>query len=158
MKPTQIGEKSEFSRIYDVSRLNTPITIKANAEERTALARRLELESIESLEGELVFRAGKQDTTLLEGTLRAQVTQTCVITLEPVPATLTIPVETTFDDAARVEALLARTDPEAPEFLDIPEPVSDGKIDLGEFLVQILSLSLDPYPRKEGATFDGYEI
>jgi hypothetical protein len=37
---------------------------------------------------------------------------------------------------------------------DDPEPLVDGKIDLGALATEFLILGLDPYPRKPGAVFD----
>jgi uncharacterized metal-binding protein YceD (DUF177 family) len=37
---------------------------------------------------------------------------------------------------------------------DPPELVDEGRIDLGELVVEQLVLALNPYPRAEGADFD----
>ena len=36
---------------------------------------------------------------------------------------------------------------------DEPDPIVDGKIDLGALAAEFLALGLDPYPRKPGAEF-----
>ncbi|MCT6647115.1 DUF177 domain-containing protein, partial [Enterococcus faecalis] len=36
---------------------------------------------------------------------------------------------------------------------DDVDPIEDGKIDLGQYAVEQLALSLDPFPRKPGAEF-----
>ena len=36
---------------------------------------------------------------------------------------------------------------------DAPDPIVDGKIDLGALAAEFLALGLDPYPRKPGAEF-----
>ena len=38
--------------------------------------------------------------------------------------------------------------------LDWPEPIIDGRIDLGTVVYETLATSLDPYPKREGASFD----
>ena len=35
--------------------------------------------------------------------------------------------------------------------LDQPEPLVDGKIDVGEVVAQFLAVAMNPYPRKDGA-------
>ena len=40
------------------------------------------------------------------------------------------------------------------QLYDWPEPIVDGKIDLGPFIYETLATSLDPYPRKQGVSFD----
>jgi hypothetical protein len=37
---------------------------------------------------------------------------------------------------------------------DEPDPVIDGKIDLGALAAEFFALGLDPYPRKPGAILD----
>ena len=37
---------------------------------------------------------------------------------------------------------------------DEPDPVIDGKIDLGALTAEFFALGLDPYPRKPGAVLD----
>ncbi len=37
---------------------------------------------------------------------------------------------------------------------DEPDPVIDGKIDLGALAAEFFALGLDPYPRKPGAVLD----
>lgn len=57
---------------------------------------------------------------------------------------------------AKREKILENQDPEVP-FLDEkddPEPVIDGKIDLGELTTQYLCLAMPPYPHKEGVRYD----
>jgi hypothetical protein len=37
---------------------------------------------------------------------------------------------------------------------DEPDPIIDGKIDLGALTAEFFALGLDPYPRKPGAALD----
>lgn len=55
----------------------------------------------------------------------------------------------TFGDA-EPEPDLAEIDIDF-EDSDPPEPILDGKIDLGAVVAEQLSLGLDPYPRRAGA-------
>lgn len=36
---------------------------------------------------------------------------------------------------------------------DEPDPIIDGKVDLGVLAAEFFALGLDPYPRKPGASF-----
>ncbi len=81
-----------------------------------------------------------------EGVVRAAVTQTCVVTLDPFAQNVEEPWEVRFaPDAPALE------DETAP--LDAPDPIIDGTIEVGGLIVEFLALALDPYPRKPGATF-----
>ncbi len=60
--------------------------------------------------------------------------------------------EAEVDAQAAVRAARPATaDDEALD--DLPDPIVNGRIDLGALAAEILVLSLDPYPRKPGAAF-----
>ena len=44
------------------------------------------------------------------------------------------------------------------EQADPPDPIVDGRIDLGAIALEFLTLSLDLYPRKPGAEFADVQI
>ncbi|MDA5094318.1 DUF177 domain-containing protein [Aliiroseovarius sp. KMU-50] len=89
---------------------------------------------------------GKQDWKL-DGHLGATVTQTCVVTLEPV----TTRIE---EDIKRHWIAGLVVNPEGDE-IEMPEDVTQEPlgdvIDLGDVAVEALALSLPLYPRAEGA-------
>lgn len=142
----------ELSRPFAVDRLGATGAeerIVASPAERAAVAKRLDLVALDRLEAQLSLRLAAGATLLkVTGRIEADVVQSCVVTLEPVPATLSLPVDITF--------ALTRADPaeEAEESVDpdAPEPLPPGGLDLGEEVVQMLSLGLDPYPRAPGAS------
>ena len=80
---------------------------------------------------------------------QAQVTQLCVVTLEPFEAGIEEQVELRFVPAAKIE----EEEELPPESLEGPDeiPYENDVIDLGEALAEQLALALDPYPRKPGA-------
>jgi uncharacterized metal-binding protein YceD (DUF177 family) len=125
------------------------VCIEARPEERRALARRFGLLSLDRLEARLTL-SRRQGGRLLavEGEIAADVVQECVITLEPVPATVAERVEELFTLAGG-----APTHPgaEVEVALDAPEPLEGDVIDLGEIAAQCLLLALDPYPRSPSA-------
>jgi uncharacterized metal-binding protein YceD (DUF177 family) len=91
----------------------------------------------------------------LTGQLQADVTQTCVVTLDPVEARLDVPVEVEFLPDSLVEEFERRADqPDNQGLLDWPEAVLDGTIDLGPVIYETLATALDPYPKRAGASFD----
>ena len=52
---------------------------------------------------------------------------------------------------------LARQDAEeagTQGLIDWPEAVVEGRIDLGPLIYETLATALDPYPRREGVSFD----
>lgn len=125
--------------------------------EREAVARLLDLVALEALRFRGRFHFGGEGRLRLDGTLAAQVTQTCVVSLDPIESTIEVPVEADFWPQARIEALASTVDEAASHgILDWPEPIVDGRIELGELLYETLATALDPYPRREGASF-GWE-
>jgi uncharacterized metal-binding protein YceD (DUF177 family) len=125
------------------------IAIEAEAGERKALAKRFALPAIDHLSAELsLTRTGEHIQAY--GRLRAEVTQSCVATREPVKASLDEPFEIIFtpqQDAQRggeEEIELSESDCDVVFY-------EGASIDVGEAVAETLSLSLDPWPRAPGA-------
>jgi uncharacterized metal-binding protein YceD (DUF177 family) len=90
----------------------------------------------------------------VSGRVRAQVEQTCVVTLEPLTSDFDEAIDVMFAPEAR-EATAAKDDgDEDPLGEDPPEPIVNGEIDLGALATEFLLLGLDPYPRKPGVVFE----
>ncbi len=143
----------EFSRVVALDDLRgAPLrqTIEATAEECARLAARLGLAALESLTATVTLEPRKGGRMVVaSGSFEAALTQTCVVTLEPLPRT----VSETFEDRLAVEPdagaeAIIEFDPETEEE---PEPIDGDSVDIGELVAQHLSLALDPYPRAEGA-------
>ncbi len=123
--------------------------LDASPAERAALAEVLDLQAIDRLVAKLTLRRLSSGLIEVKGALESEVVQTCGVTLEPVPAKVAETFRLTFGDA-QPEPDLSEIDIDF-EDSDPPEPILDGKIDLGALVAEQLSLGLDPYPRKEGA-------
>jgi uncharacterized metal-binding protein YceD (DUF177 family) len=117
--------------------------VVATAAECAALARRFGILAIGSLQAELALRPDRDGAIRAEGRLEAEVTQTCVVSLEPVDQRVSAPVLLRFlpPDAT------PNDDPESPDEIE-----TDGDtLDLGEAVAEQLALALDPYPRRPDA-------
>ena len=143
----------EFSRpvpTQEIGETEISEVIEATAAERTALAERFGLLSLQRLTAECRLRREGGETIRVAGRFQAQVTQACVVTLEPVASDVVDSFSLLFSEEAG-------PDPSASEVLvelddeDPPEPVPPGGIDLGEVVAEQLALALDPYPRAAGA-------
>jgi uncharacterized metal-binding protein YceD (DUF177 family) len=132
--------------------------IDVNRGERETIAALLDLAALDRLT--FAFRVNRrgQGRFALRGTLAASVTQTCVVSLEPVTSTLDVPVEVEFWPLHLIEDC-AETVHEAASHgtLDWPEPIIDNKIDLGPVIYETLATALDPYPKREGVSFEWSE-
>ncbi len=133
----------EFSRRIDVARLggaDAVHDISANETERAALAKRFDLVSLDRLDAHVTLRRVAGGMVRLEASLTADLVQTDVVTLDPVPAHVEDDFSLLFGGEADDAAAL---DPDA----ELVEPLVDGHIDIGEAVAQQLSLAMDPYPR-----------
>ena len=150
-------ERSPLSRPLKVDEIKDGANgkIEATPAELAAMAKLLELKGLERLSFAYRLNHSAGDRLRLTGRLTAKATQTCVVTLEPVEATIDVPVEAQFCPAELIDQLERSADePGGPGQLDWPEPIVDAKMDLGPFIYETLATSLDPYPRKQGASFD----
>ena len=152
------GAPPEFSRPLETSDLEDGDEgnrhLVADDDERAALRQRFDLLSLDSLEADLRYR---RDGRIVEvaGRLRGELTQTCVVSLEPMATTVDEQFVRRFDpDMAPVED--DELDLTVDDLLDetVCDPLIDDTIDLGEVVAEQLGLAIDPYPRKEGAQID----
>jgi uncharacterized metal-binding protein YceD (DUF177 family) len=123
--------------------------IVARPEERAALAKRLKILDLLRFEAHVDVDPERDSMLVVSGTLFAEVVQQCVVTLEPITEEvrerfdlLYAPAHTIKQDA---DGNLG--DGEA----ELPEPIENGVLDLGEVVAQQLAMAINPYPRKEGA-------
>jgi uncharacterized metal-binding protein YceD (DUF177 family) len=136
-----------LDQIRDGERLE----LVADDEERGATARRLGVEGLERLEAHVGLTKTSSkigDIVRAKGRLTASLTQSCVVTGDPVAAHVDAPFEILFvpepNGASDEEVELGEAD------CDIV--FTDGAaIDLGGAIADTLALSLDPYPRSAGA-------
>jgi len=144
--------RPELSRVVEVGEIASGGTlqeVEANAAERMALAERLGVLEVASLTATVEVRPVRGGAAIrLDGRFEAEVVQQCVVTLEPVSAH----VKHAFTQFFMADFDAGGTIDISPEDEDI-EPLTDGRIDVGEAVVQQLALELDPYPRADGVVF-----
>ena len=156
------SDRAPWSRKFPVDRFGPQeqmIRIEATPEERAAIANAYDCLSVAAMAAEFAVRR-RGERVHVEGKLRAEVTQRCVVTLEPVAAKIVETIDLAFAPSA--PAPRRETDGTAEEMLsldaeDPPEPIEHGQIDLGGAALEFFALALDPYPRKPGAVFKGVE-
>jgi uncharacterized metal-binding protein YceD (DUF177 family) len=144
-RPVRLDELSAQERIYE---------IEANPTERAALAQRFALQEI----GKLVATVGIRNErggqgVRLKARFEAELVQTCVVTLDPVPARIDSTFEVVYDRSTKDvghEVVVDRSD------VDVL-PLEGETVDIGEAVAEELALSLDPYPRVPGAVVEGGE-
>jgi uncharacterized metal-binding protein YceD (DUF177 family) len=154
MKKPSLSLVPEFSRPCPADRVpahGIEQTVTASPDERKKLAARFELLEINELKAVLQLQPGRNgDVIEVTGPMTAQVVYRCVITLEPLPASIVQDIQAVIVlDPKAIDEAEAMA-PDAPE----TELVENGVIDLGELVAQQLGVTLDPYPRKPGAVVE----
>lgn len=146
--------------VADIPDTGLSVAIAADEPTRAAIAKMAELRALPRLEAAFDLARLGGDRIKVTGNVIAQVGQTCVVTLEPIESDVVEPVDIVFAPAAEIavpagaEDMLPEEDmpPESEE--EPPEPLQDGRIDLGALAVEFLILGINPYPRKPGAAFE----
>ena len=152
-------EAAPFSRVVRVDAIpqeGQTVTIEAAPAEREALASFYDLPAVAALTATLRLEPWGRGGARVTGAVHGALTQTCVVSLEPFPATVDEAVDVRFapETAAESRPQAAKETTLSLADEDEPDPVIDGKIDLGALAAEFFALGLDPYPRKPGATFE----
>ncbi len=162
-KPVPPVLKPEWSYLVEIDKLaGEPkgFVIEASDAERADLARRMGLVSLDAFAAQVTLQQVRGGIIQALGTLKADVVQSCVVSLAPVASHLEVDFEGWFGDSesalsfARAknerEAKKGHAEVEILEESEDPEPIVNGKVDIAELASQHLSLNLDPYPHAEG--------
>jgi len=142
------------------------VKFAATPEECAELAQLDDLVGLRDLSVEAQLIRKGREGLIARGRVTAVVTQTCVVTLDAFDTAVDESFEIVFAPEAEAQAayekamaeLEAATDKARllAEQPDPPDPIIDGKIDLGALACEFLALGLDPHPRKPGVAFDGH--
>ena len=127
----------------------------ADEEARDRIAKALGLDALVSLEASAKVSAWL-DGVQIEARWKARVRQTCGVTLDPFESDLEGHVQVRAVPAG--SATLGGQDEHEldldPDADDPPDVLDSDQIDLGAYVVEDLSLAVDPFPRKPGAAFE----
>ncbi|MEP2236696.1 MAG: DUF177 domain-containing protein [Alteripontixanthobacter sp.] len=142
--------ESELPRLIRTRPLPGSFAIEANAEERTALARRFAIEEVTALSasGELEARGG---AIVASGILQAEIVRDCAISGEAFASELEEPIALRFVQELTLPGAIE--DPEEGAIIEIDLEAHKGdeieysgdSFDLGEAIAQTLGLAIDPY-------------
>jgi uncharacterized metal-binding protein YceD (DUF177 family) len=144
-------------RVGHISANPVGVHLSANEAERRALAALWKVNEVRSLVADLQIGRWKKDGVKIKGEVQAQLVQTCVVTLDPVEAEISEPVEAIF--VPEGSRLARQADNDGGEMIldpsgpDIPDTFSGDTIDVGVVVSEHVALAIDPYPRKEGVAF-----
>jgi hypothetical protein len=154
-------DPQSFTRILAVE--NVPesglhIDLCASEVERAALAETDGLAAVRAFETSFHVRKLDPARFKVTGKLRAHVTQICVVSLEPFETLVEADIDVDFAPVGQVAGAKFASGGDVAGAChreeDLPDPIIDGKIDLGALAAEFLVLNLDIYPRKPGVSFD----
>jgi uncharacterized metal-binding protein YceD (DUF177 family) len=140
-------------KLIDIAETGRRVTVEADAATRTALAGALGVDSVQRASATFDLSHWGRDGLHVAGRVSATVTQSCVVTLEPVVNEINEDVDVDF---APEPAAVARpkSEEEAPSSIEGPDPLVGDSIDVGALATEYLILGVDPHPRKPGIAFD----
>jgi Large ribosomal RNA subunit accumulation protein YceD len=135
-----------------------PLAVVADEAQRAALAAEHGLVSVEAWRADLIIERWKRNGVKVSGRVEADITQECIVTLEPLAAHISEEVDALyFPEDSKLGRLgfhgagEVHLDAEGP---DSPETFSGDTIDVGALAEEFFGLAIDPYPRREGASLD----
>lgn len=153
----EMTQKS-FSYKINVAHLSAKpllVSLEADDRERQILAERWGVSSVEAVTAKLEVSRWKREGVRIKGTVEAHITQSCIVTLDPVASQIVETIEALFvPEGSRLSRVQTSdtgemiVDAVGP---DAPETFHGETIDLAEICEQFIVLSIDPYPRREGA-------
>src|SRR5215216_4212101 len=151
-----------LSHAYNLARLGNAgdeVRFTADEAERVALAKWAGIQSVEKLEVGVQIKKLATDRFGLVFEIAADVTQACVVSLEPVPGHIehSFGRELIFTGPSRHRAEPPKP-AESETVLDLtqeegPEEITSLHQDLAVPVLEEFILSLDPYPRRPGVEF-----
>jgi hypothetical protein len=149
-------DSAPFRRVVRVDALpedGQTLTIEADASEREALATLYEVPAIAVLTATLRLERAGHGGARVSGAVHAELTQICVVSLEPFAATVDEDIDVRFAPRPQAESVHGQREVVSFADEDEPDPIIEGKIDLGALAAEFVALGLDPYPRKPGVEF-----
>ena len=151
-----------LSHSYNLARLGNAgdeVHFAANEAGRIALAKWAGVLSVEKLDVRVQIKKLAPNRFGLAFELAAEVTQACVVTLEPVPGRIqhSFSRELVFTGPSRHRPDQAGgKGTESDSVVDLeegPEEITSLHLDLAVPALEEFALSLDPYPRRQGVEF-----
>ncbi|WP_422375767.1 YceD family protein [Roseibium sp.] len=136
------------------------ISVAPDAASRAAIASTFDLNAIHALTADFTLKPYRKAGLRVVGPIKATISQTCVVSLEPFDSELELEVDRTFEPHSTRPRKIRDLNDEGEieidlESLDPPDVILDGVLDLGAVICEELALSLDPFPRREGVAFEG---
>ena len=126
--------------------------------EMQAIARSFGLLKVDAFSAELHITTWRRDGAKIEGTLSAEIEQSCVVSLTPVFQTIKEDISLIY---VRGGSPFAKPELDAngelmldPDGADLPDTFDGTTIDISQLMLEVFALAIDPHPRAEGVSMD----
>ncbi|MEO1397332.1 MAG: DUF177 domain-containing protein [Pseudomonadota bacterium] len=133
------------------------LNLVGDADLRTTLAERFEIDAVETLIGDAEIMPWKRGGVTVKGKVQAELIQPCAVTGDPINTRIDEIVDLTLVPEGSPLAVPEVSDTGElvldPEGADLPETFASDTIDIGVIWIEHFALGFDPYVRKEGAEF-----
>lgn len=155
-------ETFPFSYAVNANRVvdkDEALEIEPDAESLRAIASAYDILDIRGLKAEFTLKPYRKEGMRVVGSIDAELSQTCCVSLEAFDSSLSIKVDRTFEPVSSKPRRIRDLNDEGEieidlESLDPPDVIIDGVLDLGALICEELALSLDTFPRKPGVEFE----
>ena len=127
----------------------------ATAQELAALTTALEVLAFARLDARYAIEPLSGGRYRVSGDVAAALEQSCVVTLDPVPAKIVESFDVEFRPADSRAASRPATSDHGALVADDPEPIENHRLAVGRVIYETLAAAIDPYPRAPGAEFEG---
>ena len=117
------------------------VTLNTDVHDLDGIASRLMVPSVQSISADIeLYRQMKQNSLImLQATFTAQCHLQCGVSLEEFPVTM----RDTLTQQFTTQEIIPTSEED-----DVPEHITDGTLDIADVLLQLVAISIDPYPRK----------
>jgi len=158
MTKQEMADDAILSHRIDVNELplaGLDTDVVASDDQRAALAEAYGLPAVNALSAEVTVMPSGIGVTV-SGRVKADIVQSCVVTLEPVAQHIDETFSVRFVPADSREAAVPAREVvvDVADDSDPPEEMDGTSIDIGALVEEIFVLAIDPYPRAPGATLD----
>lgn len=153
----QISEPLErFYNLANLSEAGYETAITASPDELARLTAWAEVEAVNRFAARVSLKRLSKSRFLYRAELEADIVQACVVTLDPVPARISLDFSRTLELVAKARDAFELTGPLdlAIGDDDVPEEIETTRYDLAGPLLEEFSLAIDPYPHAPGVVFE----
>lgn len=131
------------------------VSLDPDEAERGAIARHAGILAVDQLHCELKLSRWRRDGVRIEGTLIAEITQACAVTLDPLENSIREEIKATFlpENSGLVRPATGEVSELVldPEGEDPPEIFSGNAIDVWAVVLEAFLLAIDPFARSSTA-------